>query len=235
MELNGIIAFTAGLLSFLAPCVLPLVPSYLICISGISIGNTEELNTMKTRGILFGHSIFFVLGFSVVFVFLGISSSAIGRFLVDYQVYISQVGGALLIVLGLFTLDFIRIPFLDKDRIINLKNKPFGFFGSFVMGVAFSVGWTPCIGPALSSILIIASMEHSIWRGAFLLSMYSLGFAVPFLLSALLFQQLLQFLRRFGHIVKYTMRILGILLIIVGILLVTADFYRIAGWLEHVL
>ncbi len=235
MEINGIIAFTSGLLSFLAPCVLPLVPSYLVCISGISIGNVEELKTMKTRRILFAHSMFFVLGFSIVFIFLGISSSAIGRFLVDYQAYISRVGGALLIVLGLFTLDFIRIPFLSKDRIVDLKRKPLGFFGSFVMGIAFSVGWTPCIGPALSSILIIASTEQSVWKGAFLLSMYSLGFAIPFLLSALLFQQLLRFLRRFGYIVKYTMRILGILLIIIGILLLTADFYRIANWLEHVL
>lgn len=233
MELNGIIAFTSGLLSFFAPCVLPLIPSYLVCISGISIGNAEELNTMKTRSVLFSHSLFFVLGFSIVFICLGISSSAIGKFLIDYQAYISRVGGVLLIVLGLFTLDFLRIPFLNKDRIVNLRTKPLGFLGSFVMGVAFSVGWTPCIGPALSSILIIASMEQSVWKGAFLLSMYSLGFAIPFLLSALLFQQLLRFLRRFGYIVKYTMRILGILLIIVGILLVTADLYRIAGWLEH--
>lgn len=233
MELNGIIAFTSGLLSFFAPCVLPLIPSYLVCISGISIGNPDELNTAKTRTILFSHSLFFVLGFTIVFICLGISSSMIGKFLIDYQVYISRVGGVLLIVLGLFTLDFIRIPFLNKDRIINIKSKPLGFFGSFIMGIAFSVGWTPCIGPALSSILIIASTERSVWRGAFLLSIYSLGFAIPFLLSALLFQQLLRFLKRFGYIVKYTMRILGILLIIIGILLVTADFYRLAGWLEH--
>ena len=177
------------------------------------------------------HSIAFVLGFSFVFIILGISSSMIGEFLSTYQTYISRIGGILLIVMGLFSLNLIKIPFLNQEKMIQLKKKPLGFFGSFIVGIAFSLGWTPCIGPALSSILIIASTEESTWKGAYLFSMYSLGFAVPFILSALLFDQLLRFIKRYGYIVKYTMKIMGVLLIIIGLLLVTANFHRFSnGW-----
>jgi cytochrome c-type biogenesis protein len=234
MELNGIIAFSSGILSFFAPCVLPLVPSYLVFISGVSIDHLDGPKTAKFKSVMLTHSIAFVLGFSLVFITLGISSSIIGEFLSTYQTYISRIGGILLIIMGLFTLNLIKIPFLSQEKMIHLKTKPLGFFGSFIVGIVFSLGWTPCIGPALSSILIIASTEESAWQGAYLLSMYSLGFAVPFILSALLFDQLLRFIKRYGYVVKYTTKIMGILLIIVGLLLATSNLHRLSEWIMYI-
>ena len=234
MELNSIVAFSSGILSFFAPCVLPLVPSYLIFISGASIDHFDKFKTVKFKTAMFAHSIAFVLGFSFVFIILGISSSIIGEFLSTYQTYISRIGGILLIVMGLFTLNLIKIPFMNQEKIIHLKTKPLGFFGSFIIGITFSLGWTPCLGPALASILVIASTQETIWQGAYLLSMYSLGFALPFILSALLFNQLLRFIKKYGYVVKYTMKIMGILLIVVGLLLATASLHRLSEWMEYV-
>jgi cytochrome c-type biogenesis protein len=117
---------------------------------------------------------------------------------------------------------------------LQLKKNPLGFFASFIVGTPFPLGWPPCIGPGLTSILIIAATEDSTWKGAYLLSMYSLGFAVPFILSALLFDQLLRFIKRYGFIVKYTMKVMGVLLIIIGLLLVTANFHRFSTWIEYI-
>ncbi len=231
MELTGIIAFSAGLLSFFAPCVLPLVPSYLIFISGASIDHSDAFRTVKFKKIMLAHSIAFVLGFSFVFITLGLSSSMIGNFLSTYQIYISRIGGVLLIIMGLFSLDLVKIPLLNHEKIIHLKRKPLGIFGSFVVGITFSLGWTPCIGPALSSILIIASTEESARRGVFLLSMYSLGLAIPFIISALLFHRLFGFLKRYGSVVKYTSKIMGVLLIIIGLLLLTSYFNKLSEWM----
>lgn len=231
MELTGIIAFSAGLLSFFAPCVLPLVPSYLIFISGASIDHSDVFRTVKFKKIMLAHSIAFVLGFSFVFITLGLSSSMIGNFLSTYQIYISRIGGVLLIIMGLFSLDLVKIPLLNHEKIIHLKRKPLGIFGSFVVGITFSLGWTPCIGPALSSILIIASTEESARRGVFLLSMYSLGLAIPFIISALLFHRLFGFLKRYGSVVKYTSKIMGVLLIIIGLLLLTSYFNKLSEWM----
>jgi cytochrome c-type biogenesis protein len=175
------------------------------------------------------------LGFSFVFISLGISSSLIGEFLSNYQTYISRAGGVLLIIMGLFSLNLIKIPFLNQEKMIQFKKKPLGIFGSFIVGVAFSLGWTPCIGPALSSILILASTEGSARKGARLLSMYSLGRAVPFIISALLFDRLLGFLKRYGSIVRYSMKIMGILLIIIGLLLATSSLHKLSVWMEYIL
>jgi len=232
MGLNGIIAFSAGLLSFFAPCVLPLIPSYLVFISGVSIDDYSTHTSNRFNKSMCIHALAFVIGFSFVFISLGISSSMIGKFFSTYQVHITRIGGILLIIMGLFSLNLIKIPFLERDRIIRLKEKPLGIFGSFIVGITFSLGWTPCIGPALTSILIIASTEESSLKGAYLLSMYSLGLALPFILSAFLFHHFFYFIKRYGFIVKYTAKITGILLIIVGLLLVTSYFSRLTQWLE---
>ncbi len=234
MDINWAIAFVSGILCFFAPCVLPLVPSYLIFISGISYDNYDELKTIHNRRIMLIHSIAFVLGFSFVFVAMGLSSSIIGRFLSSFQTYLIRIGGIILIIMGLFTLNLIKIPLLSHEKVIQLKQKPMGIFGSFVVGIAFSLGWTPCIGPALSSILLIASTSKSIWEGAFLLSIYSLGFALPLLLSAILFDRLMGFLKRYGHVVKYAQKVMGILLIGVGLLFLTASFGRLVEWTERI-
>lgn len=230
VNLGGIVAFSSGLLSFFSPCVLPLIPSYLIFISGITFDNYNELETKRYRKIVLIHSIAFTVGFSFVFVSLGLSSSIIGKILSDYQPYIIKTGGISLVIMGLFYLNLIKIPLMNREKIIHLKEKPFGIFGSFIVGITFSFGWTPCIGPALSSILILASTSQNIWQGTSLLSLYSLGLAIPFIISALLFDRLFGFLKRFGYIVKYSMKILGILLIIIGVMLFTSYFSLFSLW-----
>ena len=228
MDLSGLIAFGSGILSFFSPCVLPLLPSYLIFISGISVDNYNDILSSKYRKIVFIHSIAFVLGFSFVFVTMGFSSSFVGKLLSSYQDYIIKAGGLILILMGLFYLNIIKIPLLNREKIIQLKEKPIGLAGSFIVGITFSLGWTPCIGPALSSILIIASASENILKGVYLLGLYSLGMAIPFLISSLLCNKLLEYLRRYGHIVKYSMKILGTLLIIVGLLLITSYFGKLS-------
>jgi cytochrome c-type biogenesis protein len=224
IDFTSIIAFSTGILSFFSPCILPLVPSYLIFISGITFDNYNELEFKKYRKIVLIHSISFIFGFSVVFVSLGISSSLIGKFLSTYQTYIMRFGGLILILMGLYYLNIIRIPMLNHEKIIHLKEKPVGLLGSFIVGITFSVGWTPCVGPALSSILIIASTTQNILEGIYLLSLYSLGLAIPFIISALIFDRLFTLLKRFSHIVRYSMKVMGILLIIIGVLLFSSYY-----------
>jgi len=235
MDLGGLIAFGSGILSFFSPCVLPLVPSYLIFISGISTDNYNEVLSSKYRKNVLIHSVAFIIGFSFVFISLGFSSSFVGGVLSSYQNYIVKAGGAILIVMGLFYLNIIKIPILNREKIIHLKEKPVGIFGSFVVGITFSLGWTPCIGPALSSILIIASTSENIYKGIYLLSLYSLGMAIPFIISSLLCNKLLGFLKRYGHLVKYSVKILGVFLIILGLLLITSYFGRLSMMLGEAL
>jgi cytochrome c-type biogenesis protein len=230
MDIKWYIAFSSGLLSFFAPCVLPLIPSYLVFISDITIDDFES-STFKHRQIMLFHSVAFVLGFSFVFVVLGLSSSIIGYFLSTYRTYILKIGGIILIVIGLSNLDIINIPLLNHKKIVHLEEKPIGVFGSFIVGITFCLGWTPCIGPALSSILIIASTTKGISQGVYLLSMYSLGLAIPFVISAVLFDRLLGFLKKYGHVVQYTMKVMGVLLIVIGFLLLTSYFGRLSQWL----
>ncbi len=224
MDFKGIVAFASGLLSFFSPCVLPLVPSYLIFISGIAYDSYTAPDAGKYRKIVFVHSLAFVSGFSFVFVCLGLSSSFLGAFFFAYQEYIMRIGGGVLVVMGLFYLNLIKLPVLNYEKIIRLRNKPFGLAGSFAVGLTFSLGWTPCVGPALSSILIIASTTENILQGVYLLGLYSLGMAIPFIAAALLFDRLFTFLKRFGYVVKYSVRFMGILLIAIGFLLITNYF-----------
>ena len=230
MNVNGLIALMSGLLSFFTPCILPLVPSYLIYISGITIGDTVQ-PSKKHRSRVFFHSLVFIFGFSCVFIAMGLSASMLGGFFGRYYTYIIKLGGIALIVLGLFYLDIIKISIFNRQYMMQFERKPLGFFGSFVVGITFSLGWTPCVGPALSSILIMSSMTGSPSRGAYLLSMYSLGLAIPFLASSLLFDRLFSLLKRYSFVARYSVRILGTLLIILGILLVTSYYNRLGLWI----
>ncbi len=234
-DFTGMIAFISGLLSFFSPCILPLVPSYLIFISGITFDDYTGLQSGKYRKIVLIHSLAFIVGFSFVFVALGISSSALGRLLSNYQVYVMRIGGFILIILGLYYLDVIRMPFLNREKVFHLKEKPVGLFGSFIIGITFSLGWTPCVGPALSSILIIASTTENIWEGIYLLGLYSLGLAIPFLISALLFDQLFGLLKKYSSIVKYSMKFLGVLFIVIGILFFSSYWGLVIGKIGQML
>lgn len=228
-DLTGMVAFISGLLSFFSPCILPLVPSYLIFISGITFDDYTELQFRKYRKIVLIHSLAFILGFSFVFVVLGISSSALGKLLSNYQAYVMRIGGFILIILGLYYLDLVKIPLLNREKVFHLKEKPFGLFGSFIIGITFSLGWTPCVGPALSSILIIASTTENIWEGVYLLGLYSLGLAIPFLVSALIFDQLFGLLKKYSSIVKYSMKVLGVLFILIGVLFFSSYWGMVIG------
>lgn len=234
-DLTGIVSFISGLLSFFSPCILPLVPSYLIFISGITFDDYTGTQAKKYRKIVLVHSLAFILGFSFVFVALGVSSSVLGSLLSNYQVYVMRIGGFILIILGLYYLDLVKIPFLNREKVFHLREKPFGLFGSFIIGITFSLGWTPCVGPALSSILIIASTTESIWEGIYLLSLYSLGLAIPFLVSALIFDRLLGLLKKYNSIVKYSMKILGVLFVIIGVLFFSSLWGQVTGKIGQLL
>jgi cytochrome c-type biogenesis protein len=226
MDVNVFTAFGFGLLSFFTPCVWPLVPSFLIYISGCSITSHAQLSERKVRRKVLLHAVSFIVGFSVVFITMGVSSSFLGNVFFNYQKWIMRVGGLLLVVMGLHMLGWVKIPLLNQEKLVHLEEKPVGLIRSFVVGVTFSLGWTPCIGPVLASILLIASAGGSPLAGVHLLSLYSLGLAIPFFVAALLLSQLLPLMKRYGHIVRYTSYILGGLLIAIGILLM-AGFWRL--------
>jgi cytochrome c-type biogenesis protein len=232
MNVNGFVAFWFGVLSFFAPCVLPLVPSFLIYISGCSIQTCSDLSDKKVRRKVLLHAIAFIVGFSVVFISLGVSSSYLGNVFSQYQKWIMRVGGLLLIIMGFNMMGVLKIPFLNQEKLVHLNERPAGFFRSFIVGVTFSLGWTPCIGPVLASILLIASAGGSPFAGVRLLALYSLGLAVPFFVAALLVSRLMGFMQRFGRIVRYISPVLGGLLIVIGILLLSGYWRVINSMLE---
>jgi cytochrome c-type biogenesis protein len=227
MNVNGFVALVGGILSFFSPCVLPLVPSFLIYISGATIHHYSELTEQKYRKSILLHAIAFILGFSFVFVSLGLSSSLLGGLFSAYQHWIMRVGGLVLIAMGLNMLNVLKIPFLNQEKMVHLKGRHTGMVGSFVVGITFSLGWTPCIGPVLASILLIAATGSSVLNGLYLLGFYSLGLAIPFFIAALLVARLMDFMQRLGNIVRYTSFVLGALLIILGLLLLSGYWAEI--------
>jgi cytochrome c-type biogenesis protein len=221
------VAFVAGLLSFLSPCVLPLVPSYVGFLTGMTL---PEMTGRRRVALL--HALLFVAGFSLVFVLLGASATALGGVLKYYQAWIARAGGVLVILFGLVCLGVVKAGFLDQDRRLQLQHKPVGYLGSALVGVAFGAGWTPCIGPVLGAILSLAATSDSVSRGMLLLGVYSAGLAVPFLLAAVAVESFLEWFQRFRRFLPWVMRVSGGLLILVGLLMVTGQFTRLAGWLQ---
>ena len=221
------VAFAAGLLSFLSPCVLPLVPSYVGFLTGMTL---PELSDRRRVAAL--HALLFVLGFSLVFVLLGASATALGGVLKYYQTWIARIGGVLVILFGLVCLGLVRIGALDQERRLQFQHKPVGYLGSALVGMAFGAGWTPCIGPVLGAILSLAATSDSVSRGMLLLGVYSAGLAVPFLLAAVAVESFLGWFQRFRQYLPWVMRVSGILLVVVGLLMVTGQFTRMAGWLQ---
>ena len=221
------VAFAAGLLSSLSPCVLPLVPSYVGFLTGMTL---PELSDRRRVAAL--HALLFVLGFSAIFVLLGASATALGGALKYYQTWIARIGGVLVILFGLVCLGVVRIGALEQEHRIQLQHKPLGYLGSALVGMAFGAGWTPCIGPVLGGILSLAATSDSVSRGMLLLGVYSAGLAVPFLLAAIAVESFLDWFQRFRRFLPWVMRVSGVLLVFVGILMVTGQFTRLAGWLQ---
>jgi cytochrome c-type biogenesis protein len=221
------VAFVAGLLSFLSPCVLPLVPSYIGFLTGMTL---PELAGRRRAALL--HALLFVAGFSLVFILLGATATALGRALNLYQLWLQRIGGLLIIAFGLVCLGVVRIGALGQDRRVHLEEKPVGYLGSALVGMAFAAGWTPCIGPVLGAILGLAATSDDVSRGMLLLAVYSAGLAVPFLVAAWGVESFLGWFQRFRRYLPWVMRASGALLVFVGLLLVTGEFTRLAGWLQ---
>jgi cytochrome c-type biogenesis protein len=221
------VALLAGVLSFLSPCVLPLVPSYVSFLTGLTLEDMEH-----RRRVTVSHALAFVTGFTIIFVILGASATTIGRLFNYYQVWIERAGGALIIMLALYLLGVLRLPGLAADRRVHLADKPVGYLGSVLVGVAFGAGWTPCLGPILAAILLFASATETVGQGMLLLFAYSMGLAIPFLLAALAVDQFLVWFQGFRKYLPWVMRIAGVMLLIVGILLISGYFSLLATWLQ---
>lgn len=221
-SVSYIVAFTAGILTFLSPCLLPLIPSFIAYIAGVSTSELKSDNIkalIRRKAII--HSLLFILGFSVVFVLLGLTATYIGKTLFKYQNAIRIAGGVLIVMFGLYLTGLLKLDFLIKERKFKYNTKGASFIGSFLVGVTFAAAWTPCAGPILGSILVLAGTKTNIAEGAKLLTVYSLGIGVPFFLTALVVDSFLIYFNRFRKLISAINIIGGIFLIIVGMLVAT--------------
>ncbi len=221
-DVNIVVAFSAGLFSFLSPCVLPLIPSYLSFVSGVSL---EEMRApqieSRVRWRVILNSLAFILGFSLVFISLGVSASFLGSLFLGYRSFIRVLGGIFIALVGIYLMGFLKLSFLDRYLQFHLRDKPAGYLGSVLVGVTFAVAWTPCVGPILGAILALAGTTAQIERGILLLATYAAGLALPFFLSAVAVNSFSQFSQSFRRYVQVVHVAGGLLLVIIGILLIT--------------
>ncbi|MGQ0538192.1 MAG: cytochrome c biogenesis CcdA family protein [Gemmatimonadaceae bacterium] len=222
-----VVAFTAGLLSFLSPCVLPLIPSYVTFITGMTLDDLPE-----ARRRTLAHALLFIAGFSLVFVALGASATMLGSVLLYERKWLTRLGGILIVVFGLYLLGVLRIGAFARERRVHLAHKPVGYLGTTLVGMAFAFGWTPCIGPILGAILVYTSAEASLPRGVLLLGSYSLGLAVPFVVAALALDRFVIALKAMRRQLIWVSRASGVLLIVVGVLMLTNYFTIFASYLQ---
>ena len=227
-----IAAFTAGLLSFLSPCVLPLVPGYISMISGASVQDLKEgADSGVLRKVLF-HSILFIAGFSIVFIGLGASATWLGQFLLSRMSALYRIAGVVIIIFGLHMTGILKIGLLYRDKRFHSAGKAATPGGAFVIGMAFAFGWTPCLGPIIAAILTLAASQSTVLAGVFLLAVYSAGLAVPFLLTSLGVNHFLRFYQRFRAHLHQVEVFGGVILIILGAMIMTNQFTRLAGYLS---
>jgi cytochrome c-type biogenesis protein len=221
-----LIAFSAGLLSFLSPCVLPLIPSYVTFITGLSLDDVQH-----ARKAALIHGSLFVLGFTLIFLAMGAGATMLGQVLIQNRDWISRIGGVVIIVFGLYLLGVLNIGFLSRERRFHVADKPVGYLGTMVVGIAFGAGWTPCLGPILGSILLYTGTQADLGRGMLLLFAYSLGLAVPFLISAIAIERFTVFFQKMRKQMMWISRISGAVMIVIGVMLVTNYFTVLASWL----
>ena len=226
-------AFSAGFLSFISPCVLPLIPGYISFVSGVSVDEMRsDAPPAASRLQVFFTSLAFVLGFSLVFIALGASATAVGKFMFSKLPLLSKIAGVVLIIFGLHTMGVFRLAFLETEKRVHAQRKPAGPLGAMLVGVAFAFGWTPCIGPILGGILAIAGSRNTVSEGIILLAVYSLGLGIPFLLTSLAINQFFgaaKRIRRYYHAIELTS---GALLILIGVLIVTGQLTIIVRYLQ---
>jgi cytochrome c-type biogenesis protein len=233
VELNLLLAVMGGVVSFLSPCVLPLVPAYLTFITGASLDELTA-NDQKFSPQVLRHALLFIAGFSLVFVLTGASATFIGGFLITSRRVFEVAGGLFLILFGLLLAEVVRIPWASRDWRVHMKDRPAGNLGTLFAGMVFAFGWTPCTGPYLAGIYTLAAGEESPGRGMLLLGGYSFGLAIPFLLAAVGLSRFLTLRRRIGPWLPWIQRVSGVAMVIFGILLLTGDFTRIAAALAGI-
>lgn len=230
-EVSLVVAFAAGVLGFLSPCIVPLIPGYLSFVSGLSLGDMSMEERRRHLGRVLVATLLFVLGFSVIFTALGASASALGNIVLDNRQWMSRVGGVIVIVLGLAVLGIIKLPGLYRTRRIEMARRPLGRVGAFPVGMAFGFAWTPCVGPVLSGVLTLAAASQTAATGAVLLFAYSLGLGLPFLVTAVLMTtafDAMGWLRRNARVVT-TMS--GVFLLVMGTAMVTDVLFTLNTWL----
>ena len=224
-----LVALVAGVISFLSPCVLPIVPPYLAYMSGVSLGDMSNQSAARRKAVV--AALFFVMGLSTVFLILGFTASAFGAFFLQNQLLFSRISGAVIIVFGLHFLGVFRIPFLDQEARLDAGDKGGTSFGAYVLGLAFAFGWTPCIGPQLGAILSLAASEASVSKGTLLLGIYAAGLGIPFLLAAMFITRAMGVMNRIKRHMKTIERVMGVLLVLVGLAMLTGAFSSFAFWL----
>lgn len=226
-------AFAAGFLSFVSPCVLPLIPGYISFVSGASMDEMRGGGAAVTsRAQIFFTSLAFVIGFSIVFIALGASATAVGKFMFARLPLLSKIAGVILIIFGLHTMGVFRLAFLDAEKRVHTQRKPAGPLGAMLVGVAFAFGWTPCIGPILGGILAIAGSKNSVSEGVTLLAVYSLGLGIPFLITSLAINQFFaatKRIRKYYHAIEVTS---GALIVAIGVLILTGQLTIITRYLQ---
>ena len=233
-SLGLFVAFSAGLLSFLSPCVLPLVPSYATFITGMSLDELRENEERRARRAVMTHGLLFVAGFTLVFLILGASATFLGGLMRYASRGVEIFGGALLVLFGLYLVGLLRLPGAGREWRMHLAEKPVGYLGTLLVGVTFGAGWTPCIGPVLGGILTLAATRASMGEGIGLLAVYSAGLAIPFLLATLLIERFMGAFVRMRRWLPWINRISGAMLLVLGLLMMTGEFTRLAammaGW-----
>lgn len=225
------LAFFAGLVSFLSPCILPVVPSYLVFISGLTLDQLRDGSKRDARRAAFINSVLFVVGFSAVFMTMGFVATSAGRAVGQALPWMNRIGGVVLVVFGLYLAGVLRIPALTREMRVHLSDKPTGPLGSLVVGIAFGAGWTPCIGPILGSILLYASLETTMAQGTLLLATYALGLGIPFVVAAVAFNWFLAGVDKVKEWMVPLERIAGTVLVIIGFLMASGHFATMTAFL----
>jgi cytochrome c-type biogenesis protein len=226
-------AFIAGFASFLSPCVLPLFPSYISFITGLSLEELRKGDSAQVRRRTMINSLLFIFGFSTVFVSMGASSSYIGAMLSTHREIIRIVGGIIIIIFGLYVMGVIKIHFLSREIKLHPIKRPAGYFGTFLIGMTFAAGWTPCIGPILGTILLMAASSNTVMYGVTLLLVYSAGLGIPFFVTSLAINSFLTYVRKIYQYMRFIMIISGLLLIVFGILLLTDYLVIVTGFFPN--
>ena len=225
------LAFLAGVVSFLSPCILPVVPSYLAFVSGLTLEELHEGSTREVRRSALLNSTLFMVGFAAVFMTLGLVATAAGARIAAALPWINRIGGALMIALGLLLLGVLRVPALARDLRPKLTSRPTGAVGSVAVGIAFGAGWTPCIGPVLGSVLLYASLETTMLHGTLLLATYALGLGIPFVAAAAGLSWFMAASQRVRQWLPALQGLAGTVLVVIGFMMVTGQFARVTAFL----